>query len=239
MIVLLRRKTIWGITLIGLGCVLMVISFIGPKPAVRTLAAVGVEKPHPILIWDAGHGGADGGAVSAGGVPESGINLAIARDCYDLCLFFGQNAAMTRTTDASLADESALSLRRQKVSDTKNRVSMINGFDDAVLISIHQNSLPSAKSTHGAMVFYNDVPPAALLGSSIQNALNQAVNSKNEKQCREISKQIYIMAHADCPAVLVECGFMSNAAEAVQLQSAAYQAKLACTILCGYLQCKG
>ena len=62
-----------------------------------------------------------------------------------------------------------------------------------------------------------------------------AVNTR-EKVAKRIDDSIYIMKHADCPAVLVECGFLSNPEETVLLQQPDYQLHMAAAIAAGFCQ---
>lgn len=189
-----------------------------------------------IIVLDAGHGGSDGGAVSADGTPEDDINLAIVLRLRDLFALMGRQTVLTRTGENSLADPDSATLRQEKVSDTKNRVALINSVSNGHLISIHQNTLPGHPSVHGAQVFYGKVTDSDARAAAVQQALNSVVNVGNEKTAKPIGSDIYIMAHANCPAILVECGFLSNSAETRLLLSPEYQTKLATAICCGYLQ---
>ncbi len=189
-----------------------------------------------IIVLDAGHGGSDGGAVSADGTPEDDINLAIVLRLRDIFALMGRQTVLTRTGEASLADPDSATLRQEKVSDTKNRVALINSVSNGCLISIHQNTLPGHPSVHGAQVFYGKVTDSDARAAAVQQALNNIINVGNEKTAKPIGSDIYIMAHADCPAILVECGFLSNSAETRLLLSPEYQTKLAAAICCGYLQ---
>lgn len=189
-----------------------------------------------IIVLDAGHGGSDGGAVSADGTPEDDINLAIVLRLRDLFALMGRQTVLTRTGENSLADPDSATLRQEKVSDTKNRVALINSVSNGHLISIHQNTLPGHPSVHGAQVFYGKVTDSDARAAAVQQALNSVVNVGNEKNAKPIGSDIYIMAHANCPAILVECGFLSNSAETRLLLSPEYQTKLAAAICCGYLQ---
>lgn len=208
------------------------------QPVANVSAPVMMEEAH-MLILDAGHGGVDGGTGSADGVLESGLNLQITRKLYELCLFLGENVCLTRTGEDALYDAEAATIRQKKVSDTKNRVALINSYPDATLLSIHQNAMPGHPAVHGAQVFYNTANGANELARSIQDALNQAVNRDNEKQTKQIPSSVYIMKHAQCPAALVECGFLSNSQETALLQKPDYQTKLASAIISGYLTHKG
>ena len=187
-----------------------------------------------IIVIDAGHGGEDGGAVADNGTAESSVNLAIAKDLSSLCDFLGTDSVMLRKADVSLADDSAETLRQKKVSDLKNRVLITNSYDNCVLLSIHQNSLPSEKSVRGAQAFYNGAAGAEDMAASVQEALNSVIN-RSAKAPKRISDAIYLTKNVNCGAVLVECGFMSNQEEARLLCDAEYQKKLAVTILAGLL----
>ena len=189
-----------------------------------------------VVVIDAGHGGADGGAVAEDGTSEAEINLAVAKRLEAVFALLGQKTAMIRREDVSIHSDGVEGLRNQKVSDIHNRVDLVNGTENAVLISIHQNSLPQARSVHGAQSFYNVVKPAGELAAAIQTALNASVNSGNEKQEKRIDTSVYLMEHIDAPGVLVECGFLSNAQETQLLKTEGYQTKLALTIAAGYLE---
>ncbi len=226
--VILRRKRLTVVLL----AVLTLVACCLPSPHSASAAA---GQTRPVAVLDAGHGGADGGAVSSSGVAESGLNLAITRCLAQVLAFFGQPTVLTRTDENALCDPSSETLREQKVSDTRNRVSLVNGCAGARLISLHQNALPGHPAVRGAQAFYNGAEGAQMLAQRVQDALNAAVNV-SDKESRRIGEEIYLMKHAECPAVLVECGFLSNEAETALLQQPAYQLRLAAAIAAGYLQ---
>jgi len=189
-----------------------------------------------VFVIDAGHGGEDGGAVSADGTAESGINLSVALRLRDLLRLCGAETAMTRTEDVSIHSDTAETLHEKKASDLKNRADIVNGAESAVLVSIHQNCLPGSPGVHGAQVFYNAIPGAENLAESIQEVLNRQVNRSNEKNSRKIPSAIYLMNKIHAPGVLIECGFLSNAGETEKLQTPSYQIQLAAAIASGLLQ---
>ena len=229
-----RLAAVFGVCLV-LGGVLASAKWISAVPVFS--AAV---TPPVVLVIDPGHGGEDGGAVSADqSVTESQINLEIALRVRDLMTFFGQPTVMTRTEDRAIYSSQAQTLREKKVSDLKNRVALVNELDGAVLLSIHQNSLPSSPVTHGAQVFWNGGEGAEAWGTMVQDALNQTVNAGKEKQGRRIADSIYLMKHVQSPAVLVECGFLSNGEETVLLQKPDYQLTLATAIAAGCMAWNG
>lgn len=188
-----------------------------------------------IIVVDAGHGGADGGAVAQDGTAESPINLSIARKTAELFRFFGQEVLETRIGEEIPYPEECRTIRQKKVYDTRQRTALVNELPDAVLLSIHQNILPGSPSTHGAIVFFNTQEGSDMLAQQVQMALNETINSGNEKEIRMIGKDVYLMNHANCPAILVECGFLSNADELADLRSEAYQKRLAAAIVGGFL----
>lgn len=207
--------------------------------AVSSIPVFAGESEAPVItIIDAGHGGEDGGAISTTDetICESHLNLAISLRIHDLLRFAGQPTLMTRTEDVSIHTEGD-TIKARKASDIRNRVALVNDTKGAVLLSIHQNSLPSSPITHGAQVFWNQHDHSESLALFIQDSLNKTVNSEKPKHPRQIPKTIYLMNHIDTPAVLVECGFLSNSEETLKLQEASYQTKLATAIATGYLRC--
>lgn len=196
---------------------------------------VWADRRDAVVILDAGHGGEDGGAVSADGTPESGINLQITRQLADLMIFMGYDVELTREGEDAVYSPEATTLREKKVSDLKNRVALINEQENAFVISIHQNSLPGHPRVHGAKVFYNGVVPAQQAGMIVQAAMNQAVNGE-DRPVTPIDGSIYLMKESQHPAILVECGFMSNPEESKRLQDPTYQRRLAVAIAAGYGQ---
>lgn len=204
-------------------------------PQRQAAAALSAVQARPVVVLDAGHGGADGGAVSDSGVAESGINLAITQRLAEVLCFFGQPVVLTRTGTDALCGPEDVTLRQQKVSDTKNRVALVNSHSGARLISIHQNCLPGYPSVRGAQAFCNGVDGGQAMADCIQQALNSGVNVSG-KESKRISDSIYLMKHASCPAALVECGFLSNREETELLQQPEYQIRIAAAIAAGYLQ---
>ncbi|WP_298034989.1 N-acetylmuramoyl-L-alanine amidase [uncultured Dysosmobacter sp.] len=197
------------------------------------LPVFAASESSPVFIIDPGHGGEDGGAVSPDGVAESHLNLAVARQVSDLLRLLGQQTVMTRTEDVTICDPDLATIRQRKASDLKNRVALVNGTENALLVSIHQNSLPSSTVTHGAQVFWNRQEGAEAMAERVQEALNSTVNAGNEKKARQIQPTIYLMKHVTAPGILVECGFLSNKEETLRLQDPAYQRRIAAAVAAG------
>ena len=172
------------------------------------------------VVIDAGHGGEDGGATSCTGVLESQINLQIALRLDDLLHLLGIQTKMIRTTDCSVYTQGN-SISARKLSDLKERVRIINDTDNALLISIHQNTFPQSVY-HGAQVFYGKNGEGEALAKSLQQAFISSVNPGSNRKAKK-ADSIYLMEHIDCTGVLVECGFISNPQEAALLNTPQYQ----------------
>ena len=190
---------------------------------------LGPAAEGPVLVLDAGHGGEDGGAVSLTGVAESGINLAITLRVDQLLGFCGAPPVVLREEDVSLHDQGADTLREKKASDLRNRVQAVEQVGDAVLLSVHQNTFTD-KKYHGAQVFYAPTEGSQALAETMQEALRAALDPENGRQAKTIPDSVYLMNHVSCPAVLVECGFLSNPEEEALLRSADYQIRLAAVL---------
>ena len=185
-----------------------------------------LERKHCIVI-DPGHGGEDGGAVSCTGIPESTYNLDISLRLNDLFHLLGYDTKMTRTTDISIYTKGE-TLAQKKASDLKERVRIINDTEDALLISVHQNNFQDQRYS-GAQVFFAGTGDSQALARQMQTAFIETINPGSNRKCKK-SDGVYLMEHIDCTAVLVECGFLSNAGEEARLRNEDYQKKVCCVI---------
>lgn len=193
-----------------------------------------IEREHCIII-DPGHGGEDGGAVSYSGLPESSYNLEISLKLNDLLNLLGYHTQMIRTSDISVYTTGE-TLSQKKSSDLKERVNLINGSKNALLLSIHQNHYPDSRYS-GAQVFYAKAEGSEELAKQLQSAFVSILNPGSKRQSKK-STGVYLMEHIQCPGVLIECGFLSNAEEEAKLKDPEYQKKLCCVIAavaCHYL----
>lgn len=213
--------------LIGMIC----IAHFGSQ-VVTTMVELSPVSGHRCYVIDAGHGGIDSGASSCTGVPESQLNLEIALRLNDLMRLLGYSTKMIRTTDTSIYTEGK-TIAAQKVSDLKERVRIVNETEDAILISIHQNTFPDGRYS-GAQVFYAEDPLSREKAEQLQDALITNLNPGSNRRCKS-SEGIYLMQHIQKPGVLIECGFLTNSEEERLLCSQAYQKKLACVIAVGMI----
>ena len=188
-----------------------------------------------ILIIDPGHGGFDPGAVASDGTTESKINLAVGLQMEEMARLLGVETDMTRREDVSTESDANAAVRQRKNSDLKNRGEQINGISGGVLVSLIQNSLPQVPAVHGAQVFYSEVEDSRELAETVQSALNTVINDRN-KEVKAAGGGVYLLKNAKIPAILVECGFLSNGDETALLNTQAHQNRLALTILASVLE---
>lgn len=234
-LILRKRRLMSGCLLVCFVC-MGAVFWAGYRPLEALTAMAGQGSDAPVVVIDPGHGGEDGGAVTTDGTEESGINLAVSLRLEGLLRFAGVSTEMTRRTDNMVCDPGLDTIRARKASDIRNRTAFVNATPHAVLLSIHQNSLPSSPVTHGAQSFWNREEGAETLACVLQEDLNIVINTHRAKEARAISDSIYLMKHVTVPAVLVECGFLSNREEAAQLQRETYQTTLATVIAASYLR---
>ena len=185
-----------------------------------------IERGNCIII-DAGHGGVDGGATSCTGVLESELNLQIALRLEDLMHLLGLQTYMIRRTDCSVYTEGE-TIAAKKISDLKKRVQIVNDTDNAVLISIHQNHFSDSRYS-GAQVFYADTQSSKELAGMIQSDIAVCLDKNNKRQIKK-ADGVYLMQKVQCPAVLIECGFLSNHQEEARLRDPVFQKRL-CSII--------
>lgn len=188
-------------------------------------AAAVAQEPSYTIVVDAGHGGEDGGATSVSGVLESQTNLEIAQRTDALLMLLGYRTKMVRDSDTAIYDASATTIREKKISDLRNRVQLVNETPNALLLSIHQNTYSDSRYS-GAQVFYGTSDGSRQLAERTQETIRQFLDAENTRKPKP-AETVYLMQNVQCTAILVECGFLSNEAEDLKLQSASYQKKLA------------
>lgn len=190
----------------------------------------------PTVIVDAGHGGEDGGTCSADGVLEKDINLSVSLYLYELLKCSGYNVIMTRTDDEQIGDNTLSTIRQRKISDVRKRLEMTKTYPDSLFVSIHQNYYSSSRYS-GAQVFYSSKSPdSRLLADSIQNSIVGLLQNGNDRKIKEIGTNVYLLYNCENPAVMVECGFLSNSEEAKLLTTDDYQKKVAFSVACGIIK---
>ena len=189
----------------------------------------------PVIIIDAGHGGEDGGAVGIDGTAEKDLNLSISLKLNEILSAMGYQTRMVRTTDTSIHNADADSVRERKVSDIHNRAAIMNEYENCIYVSIHQNKY-SGSSIWGAQTFYSpNNEESKELAQLIQASIANNVQPDNKRVIKQSGTNIYVLYNATKPAVMVECGFVSNANELEQLKDEEYQNKMAFAISNGII----
>lgn len=190
-------------------------------------------KVNQTVIIDAGHGGPDGGTSADDGTLEKDLNLQIAIKLNESLNSMGIKTVMIRTEDISVHDASANTIRQKKVSDLKNRLRIINETDNSIFVSIHQNHFSDSRYS-GTQVFYSkNNPQSSVLADCIRQSVISDLQKENTRETKPSGTDIYLLYHAESPAVMVECGFLSNINESKNLKNENYQKELAFVLALG------
>jgi len=186
------------------------------------------------VIIDPGHGGEDGGAVGLCGTLEKDINLEISLILHDLFTLVDIDAVMTRNTDNMLYTD--VQSGRKKFYDLKNRVDFVDKYSNPVFLSIHQNKFPIEKYK-GLQVYYSKNDPSGKeLAECIQYNTKKLLQNDNNRMIKEAGRNIFVLDKLECPAILIECGFLSNTQEEKNLNNYEYQKKIAYIIFTSVIE---
>ena len=214
---------------------LVLIAVCSRYESLRSQPVLAADQTPCRIVIDPGHGGADGGATGVAGTRESDLNLAVSLRLQALLRLFGHEPVMVRTTDTAVYSAGAGTISEKKVSDIHNRVRLVNDTPGALLVSIHQNFFTQGKYS-GAQVFYADDAYSRELAQQMQAQLRASLDPGNRREAKGAAGTVYLMNHIQTPGILVECGFLSNAAEEARLNTPAYQTRLAMTMAAVLLQ---
>lgn len=224
-----RKLTMAVLLIVMLGIFTAVAAFQKYAPPAPT--PVEAESPAAVLpltgwriVVDAGHGGYDGGARARdSGLWEKEINLAVAKQVEKALTQRGAAVFMTRTGDEDLCSSSRPQGKTMKREDMENRVALAVEARADMVLSIHMNEYRD-RSQSGPQVFYRQgCDSGRLLAGAMQEALIARLQPKKE---RAALAGDYFILQLDVPSVLIECGFISNAAEEKLLLSKDYQQQL-------------
>lgn len=194
---------------------------------------VNSEEEFTVVI-DPGHGGMDSGAVSVNGILEKDLNLVISKLLSEYLEKSGVNTVLTRTDDTMLSLPG--SELNSKTQDLSARSEIANTHLNGIFVSIHMNKFTSS-DVSGLQVWYsNNGRLSEILAQCIQSNVVKTLQTTNKRQVKNAGKSIYVLRKVNVPAVLVECGFLSNAEEEKLLVSPDYQIKLAQSIGDGILK---
>lgn len=204
--------------IIGMGFTLL-------SPIAQRTIAVQNPTTYAVII-DAGHGSFDGGASTADGTLEKDLNLAIALKIRDILVENNISVGMTRESDAAVETDKK-TIREKKNEDLRYRKNFIENSGAKVLVSIHMNTFEQTKY-RGAQVFYSpNMPASAELAKLMQTAIINGLNDGNTRTPAKAPQGVYLLQSPPMPAILIECGFLTNPEESTLLQTEEYQLKLA------------
>ena len=175
---------------------------------VPAAGAAGADSKRKVVVLDPGHGGIDGGCVSVNGVAEKGINR-------------------------SIHDNGVEGIAKQKLSDMKNRLEIMDRYDNALVLSVHQNQFTDPRYSGAQMFYPKDSTEGQRLAECMKAQFTGLLQPKNMRETKPVGNEMYLIHNTKNTAVMIECGFLSNPEEAKLLESADYQKKVAFTIFTG------
>ena len=194
-------------------------------------------EPTYTIVVDAGHGEPDGGAISKSGVAESGLNLAIALMLEEELDALGYNVIMTRKTEENIADKDKQSpIRSMKVSDINNRIDIVNNCSADMLISIHMNNFEDPKYYGWQTFFKKNSNESEIIAQNIQKGISNNIERQNDRVALPITN-IKLIDNSEIPAVIVECGFLSNEEDLRLLLTDEYKLQIVNGIIEGIEKC--
>lgn len=217
----------WSLLFVSAG--LLVGVALGINPILKTIGIIS-DNHKMCVVVDAGHGLPDGGAVGANGTIEQKINLDVAKKVEEVLAGKGIKVIMTRNDENSLSDEKeGKTLREMKKEDMNKRLSIIKESNADLFISIHMNQFPQEK-VNGLRLFYDkNHPETKELAQMMQERMAEVTGAKMYA-VKTADQSLFLMKNPPIPAILVECGFISNPDEEKKLNDEDYQSRLAWAI---------
>lgn len=168
------------------------------------------------VILDAGHGGADPGKV-AGGIYEKDINLEITKQVKIELEALGYNVIMTREDDE---------MPKNKQDEMYKRKTIANSSDGDIFVSIHQNSSGNSSAKGFQVYYFHKSEESKRLADTVYSKIKEEVNPST-KFTPIGNNNYYVLRQTSMPAVLIECGFLTNSGERWLLTTKDYQKKMA------------
>ncbi|KIL36353.1 N-acetylmuramoyl-L-alanine amidase [Cohnella kolymensis] len=234
LVVWMSRRGMLRVGIVSCLILLTLVIFLSEMPSARTWTHWTVPLAGKIIALDAGHGGADGGAVSREGVIEKDLNLAIVLYLRDYLQQAGALVLLTREGDYDLASPDTRGYSRRKTEDLLQRADRVRDRKPDLTISIHMNSIPSPLWS-GAQTFYHPQnPESKRLASIIQREFREMLG--NTTRVAKKAETVYLLKTLEMPTALIEVGFLSHPEEARLLADEKYQRKVATAIYRGILR---
>ena len=214
--------------------ILITILFFSFLPKESLMLAYADPDSELIVILDAGHGGEDSGTVGVSGVLEKDLNLVITEKLGEYLANAGFAVVFTRREDKLLYKEEENIKGYKKIYDLKNRAEIANSYSDAIFVSIHMNWYSQSECV-GTEIYHADDTESIALGSSVRSAIIERIQPSNKRNLK-VGKGIYLLENSSNPAILIECGFLSNPEECEKLSQKEYQKELCFSIVCGIIE---
>ncbi len=228
MVIVIKRKRIIAAAVGLLAATALAVGFYD----VGTSETAAVPVSSRVVMLDAGHGGADGGAVGGDGTAEKDLNLTVAVKVQELLEQSGCTVFMTRSEDISLSTPEDDEKRERKMADLNNRKRMVEEYSPDAFVSIHMNTFTDPQY-NGTQVFYAKSPQnSKKLAEYIQQEV-VAFDPENTRVAKDGTAGIYVLQEALVPSVVVECGFLSNDTDLERLKTEGYQNELANAVFNG------
>lgn len=222
-------QTIMGLVLLGI--VTLISWQAGTLVAVQSQGAK-ANREQLVVVIDAGHGGNDPGKVGIDGQLEKDINLKIAKRLKAYLEASDVKVVLTRDRDVGLHGSGG---SYKKMADMRKRCDIIKEAAPDLVVSIHQNSYHEEYVSGGQVFYYKNSQKGKLLAELLQKRFDYVIGDANRRMAKS-NDNYYLLLHVKEPIVIVECGFLSNQKEAVQLEQEDYQDKLAWTIHMGIME---
>ena len=225
MIVVARRKAFVAAVFFILAAIAVFVSRESNTPAFSG------EMTHCIIL-DAGHGFPDGGAVGMNGSIESTLNLKIALLAEKQLTKKGYKVIMTRLDDNCLSDEGK-TIAQRKRSDMYKRLEIINSSKADIFISIHMNKFSDSRYRGAQTLYCDNFTQSMLLAELIQEEFHSIKENTSKRSPLKAPDSLFLLKNANIPAVIAECGFLSNFEEEQLLNSPKYQKSIANALVKG------
>jgi len=221
-LIIKRRHILWGIIFFIIGSAIGI--FIEFSPYSKTF----ISNDKPAIIIDAGHGMPDGGAVGINGTVEQKINLEVSKKIQEILTAKGFKVIMTRNDENGLFSVTD-GIRDMKRKDMTKRLEIFKNADADLFVSIHMNYFTSS-AVSGLRIFYaSNHPEIKPLAEQIQSKMSEITGAKTTT-VKSADKNLFLMKNPPLPAILIECGFLSNPVEEKKLNDEDYQSRLAWAI---------
>lgn len=221
--ILTKRKVL--VVLMLIATILTSILTIG---ATNSITDANVNAPKYRIVLDAGHGGLDGGCVGVNtGVYEKTLNLDVVKKLERYFNSANFSVVLTRDSDAGLYT----STENMKKSDMLKRKEIIEKSEPSLVISVHMNKYPG-QMRRGAQVFYKKgCDDGERLATCVQKSFNEMDTSIRDYSA--LTGDYYLLNVSPCPAIIAECGFLSNPEEELLLVRDEYRESIAYAIFKG------